>query len=90
MVFKIGEEKNMLIKIAQCCSPSTGDGIIGYVSRGRGIIVHKHDCPNLEHIKDFAERKIDVEWEAASPSSTKRLRIHAQRTLTFSLKLKVQ
>ncbi len=80
MVFKIGEERNMMIRIAQCCTPSTGDSIIGYVSRGRGIIVHKRDCPNLDHIRDFAERKIDVEWEAVSPKSTKRFRVTARRT----------
>jgi len=42
--------------------------------------VHKRDCPNLDHIRDFAERKIDVEWEAVSPKSTKRFRVTARRT----------
>ena len=78
--FKIGGEKNMLIRIAQCCHPSTGDDIIGYVSRGRGIIVHKKSCPNLKNIKDFKERSIIVEWEAMSPKHTKRFKVTAHMT----------
>ncbi len=78
--FKIGGEKNMLIKIAQCCRPSTGDDIIGYISRGRGIIVHKKSCPNLKNIKDFKERSIIVEWEAMSPKHTKRFKVTAHMT----------
>ena len=75
IIFKIGDEKNMMISIAGCCHPNTGDEIIGYVSRGRGIIVHRSDCPNLEHIADFNERRIVVEWEATSPRTTKRFRV---------------
>jgi GTP diphosphokinase / guanosine-3',5'-bis(diphosphate) 3'-diphosphatase len=78
--FKIGGEKNMLIKIAQCCRPSTGDDIIGYISRGRGIIVHKKSCTNLKNIKDFKERSIIVEWEAMSPKHTKRFKVTAHMT----------
>jgi GTP pyrophosphokinase len=80
VAFKIGGEKNMLIRIAKCCTPSTGDDIIGYISRGRGIIVHKKSCPNLKNIKDFEERSIMVEWEASSPKSTKRFRVSARMT----------
>ena len=70
----------MMIGIANCCSPTTGDDIIGYVSRGRGIIVHKKNCPNLAHIKDFEERSVEVEWETVSPRSTSRFRVKAKRT----------
>jgi GTP pyrophosphokinase len=80
MGFKIGDEKNMLIRLAQCCNPSTGDDIIGYISRGRGIIVHRRNCPNLKGIKDFDERSIIVEWEAVSPKATRRFRVTARRT----------
>ncbi|MBI9102745.1 MAG: bifunctional (p)ppGpp synthetase/guanosine-3',5'-bis(diphosphate) 3'-pyrophosphohydrolase [Spirochaetales bacterium] len=75
IIFKIGDEKNMMISIAKCCHPNTGDDIIGFVSRGRGIIVHRKDCPNLKHIADFNERRIVVEWEASSPRTTKRFRV---------------
>ncbi|MEW5815921.1 MAG: bifunctional (p)ppGpp synthetase/guanosine-3',5'-bis(diphosphate) 3'-pyrophosphohydrolase [Spirochaetota bacterium] len=80
IIFKIGNEKNMLIRLAQCCNPTTVDAIIGYISRGRGIIVHKKVCPNLEHISDFAERNIMVEWEAVSPGKTGRFKVTARMT----------
>ena len=76
----IGDERNMMIKISQCCSPSPGDRIIGYISRGRGIIVHKVDCPNLKGIEDFEERRIHVDWETASSRFTQRFRIHSRYT----------
>ena len=78
--FKIGNEKNMMISLANCCNPATGDDIIGYVSRGRGIIVHRRDCPNLEHIKEFTERSIEVEWEAVSPVTTRRFEVTSKVT----------
>ncbi len=80
VVFKIGNEKNMMIQIARCCNPATGDDIIGYISRGRGIIVHKRDCPNLKNISQFKLRSVDVEWEAASPKTTQRFSVHARMT----------
>jgi len=74
---RIGDERNMMIRIARCCQPSTGDSIIGYISRGRGIIVHKADCHNLKDIKEFAERSIEVEWETVSPKATRRFQLTA-------------
>ncbi len=76
----IGSERNLMIQISKCCSPSPGDKIIGYISRGRGIVVHKPDCPNLKGITDFEERRIDVEWETASSRFTQRFRIHSRYT----------
>ena len=76
----IGTERNMMIKISKCCSPAPGDSIIGYVSRGRGIVVHKVDCPNLKGIDDFEDRRIHVEWETSSARSTQRFRIHSRYT----------
>ena len=80
ITFKIGGIKNMMISMANCCAPTTGDDIIGYISRGRGIIVHKRDCPNLSHIPEFAERAVEVEWEAKTPKSTKRFQVTARMT----------
>jgi guanosine-3',5'-bis(diphosphate) 3'-pyrophosphohydrolase len=77
---RIGQERNMLIRSALCCTPSTGDAIVGYVSRGRGITVHKADCPSLATIKDFAERRIEVEWETVSPKSTQRFQVTARHS----------
>lgn len=72
---RIGKERNVMIRFANCCRPQTGDAIVGYISRGRGIIVHKTSCSNLKHIPDFDERRIDVEWETISPHTTRRFRI---------------
>jgi GTP pyrophosphokinase len=80
VAFRIGNEKNMMISIARCCNPSTGDDIIGYVSRGRGIIVHRRDCPNLKHIQDFENRSIEVEWETASPKEVRHFRVTSRMT----------
>lgn len=80
VAIRIGQERNMLIRTAMCCTPSTGDAIVGYVSRGRGITVHKADCPSLASIKDFAERRIEVEWETVSPKTTRRFQVTARRT----------
>jgi guanosine-3',5'-bis(diphosphate) 3'-pyrophosphohydrolase len=80
VAIRIGQERNMLIRTAMCCTPSTGDAIVGYVSRGRGITVHKANCPSLASIKDFAERRIEVEWETVSPKTTRRFQVTARLT----------
>ncbi|MFP4490389.1 MAG: RelA/SpoT family protein [Spirochaetaceae bacterium] len=80
VAFRIGNEKNMMISIAKCCTPSTGDDIIGYVSRGRGIIVHRRDCPNLKHIEDFENRCLEVEWETSSPKEVRHFRVNSRMT----------
>ena len=80
VAIRIGQERNFMIRIAQCCTPSTGDAIVGYVSRGRGITVHSIGCPSIATIKDFAERSISVEWETVSPKSTRRFQVTARMT----------
>ncbi|MFW6313790.1 MAG: TGS domain-containing protein, partial [Spirochaetota bacterium] len=77
---RVGDERNMMIRFAQCCHPTTGDEIVGYISRGRGIIVHKQGCKNLTNIPDFESRGIEVEWETVSPRETRRFRVVAKRT----------
>ncbi len=77
---RIGEERNLMIRLASCCQPASGDPIVGYVSRGRGIIVHRASCPNLAYIKDFAERNLEVEWETVSPKATRRFEVTARLT----------
>jgi GTP diphosphokinase / guanosine-3',5'-bis(diphosphate) 3'-diphosphatase len=80
LAFRIGNEKNMMISIAQCCEPSRGDDIVGYISRGRGVIVHRRDCSNLEHIKEIEDRSIEVEWEASSPRKTRQFKVTSRIT----------
>lgn len=81
----IDNERNMMINLAKCCNPTPGDEIIGFVSRGRGIIVHKSNCSNLKNIKEFEQRKVHVEWETVSSKFTQRYKIHSKyRTDLFS------
>jgi GTP diphosphokinase / guanosine-3',5'-bis(diphosphate) 3'-diphosphatase len=80
LAFRIGNEKNLMISIAQCCTPSRGDDIVGYISRGRGIIVHRRDCSNLKNIKDIESRSIEVEWEASTPRKTRQFRVTSRLT----------
>ena len=56
---------NLLVRFARCCNPVPGDDIIGYVTRGRGVSVHRSDCPNIPSSGDGEEaaRVIEVEWE---------------------------
>ncbi len=50
--------------LAQCCSPVRGDDVIGYVTRGRGISVHRVDCPNVKHLMETdADRFVSVTWD---------------------------
>ncbi|MCE5257351.1 MAG: RelA/SpoT family protein [Spirochaetaceae bacterium] len=60
--------RNMMIRIAGCCRPVTGDPIVGYISRGRGVIIHRADCKSIAAVADFEERKIEVEWEESLQS----------------------
>ena len=60
---RIGNEKNFLIRFARCCNPVTGDPITGYVSRGRGIIIHRENCKNFANNPEVEKRKIEAEWE---------------------------
>lgn len=53
--------KGLLTHMARCCSPTPGDEIIGYITRGRGATIHRADCPNILRIKD-KERLVKVSW----------------------------
>ena len=75
---RIGEERNLMIHIAGCCQPASGDRIVGYISRGRGIIVHKASCPNVRNIPEIQERHIEVQWETVSPKATRRFQVTAR------------
>lgn len=72
--------RGLMIRFAGCCRPTTGDPIVGYVSRGRGIIVHRKNCHNLPFLSDFKERAIEVFWETRQPGLNRRFRIVAKRT----------
>jgi len=56
-------EQNVQINLAKCCTPHPGDEIVGYITRGMGITVHRANCKNLMAIRDYKKRMITVEWE---------------------------
>lgn len=56
-------EGGLMVRLARCCSPVPGDPIIGFITRGRGVSVHRADCPNVVHNQNDIERLIDVEWD---------------------------
>jgi len=58
---------DILVKLAKCCTPVPGDEIVGFVTRGTGVSVHRTDCKNVKALLTEPERIIDVEW---APSST--------------------
>ena len=65
---KVGGIKNALIYFPKCCSPIPGDSIIGYVTKGKGVTIHRTNCKNAP-IEKFKNRFIEVEWDFARNSS---------------------
>jgi GTP diphosphokinase / guanosine-3',5'-bis(diphosphate) 3'-diphosphatase len=57
---------NTLVRYSQCCQPVPGDDVIGYITRGRGISIHRTDCPNVLNLSEHPERRVEIEWEAES------------------------
>ncbi|CEI83864.1 MULTISPECIES: RelA/SpoT family protein [Oceanobacillus] len=53
---------NLLVRIAKCCNPVPGDDILGYITKGRGVSVHRADCPNVQ-TEEARQRYIDVKWK---------------------------
>ncbi len=58
-----------LVKLARCCNPVPGDDIVGYITRGRGVSVHRKDCPNVTALLDNPERFMEVVWEEEEDGS---------------------
>jgi GTP diphosphokinase / guanosine-3',5'-bis(diphosphate) 3'-diphosphatase len=60
---------DVMVRMAKCCLPVAGDPIVGYVSLGRGITVHRKDCPNAVQLAKDAERFVSVDWAGSNTAS---------------------
>jgi GTP pyrophosphokinase len=61
--------EDVLVRLAKCCNPVPGDPIVGYISLGKGITIHREDCPNVRALRRNAERFTPVEWEGGTSQS---------------------
>lgn len=59
-------DPGMLVRFAHCCNPLPGDDIVGYITRGRGVSIHRRDCTNMDEMMLEPERFIKVHWESES------------------------
>ena len=66
---KVKGVDNLLVRFSRCCNPVPGDEIIGFITRGRGVSIHRSDCPNVQDQKDGNERFIFVEWDNSREQS---------------------
>jgi len=62
LVIKVRDMDDLLVYRAKCCNPIRGEPIVGYITRGKGVAVHSHNCSNVQNLLYEIERKIDVEW----------------------------
>ena len=70
---------DVLVRLSRCCNPVLGDDIIGFVTRGRGVSVHRRDCPNAADLMKEPERIIEVEWEREPNAvTTYRIEVHIE------------
>lgn len=77
IALSINGTSNVLIKLSQCCQPIPGDDVIGFITRGRGITVHRTNCPSLKRLKLESERLINIVWESSESTYPIKLVIHA-------------
>jgi guanosine-3',5'-bis(diphosphate) 3'-pyrophosphohydrolase len=67
--------EDVLVRLAKCCTPVPGDPIAGYISLGRGITIHREDCPNVKALRRNPERFTPVEWETGTATASFRVQI---------------
>mgnify|MGYP001189162075 CR=1 FL=1 len=69
--------ENVLMRFGRCCSPLPGDRVVGYTTQGRGVSIHRADCPNIQFLRAHPERLLEVEWEP-SPDGTYQVAIEVE------------
>ncbi len=68
-----------MVRYSQCCQPVPGDEVIGYITRGRGISIHRTDCPNILKFANHPERRIEIDWRT-DKAQLYFVRIHIEGT----------
>jgi GTP pyrophosphokinase len=61
---KIQGLDNLMVRYSQCCQPVPGDDVVGYITVGRGVSIHRKDCPNVLGLSQDPERRVEIEWTA--------------------------
>lgn len=74
-----GGMDNLMLRLSHCCNPVPGDEIIGFITKGHGISIHRQDCPNITQLEDGEDRLIDVSW------SNNDLKSHAKYEVTLEV-----
>ncbi|ANZ98036.1 (p)ppGpp synthetase [Brochothrix thermosphacta] len=74
-----GGMDNLMLRLSHCCNPVPGDEIIGFITKGHGISIHRQDCPNVTQLEDGEDRLIDVSW------SNNELKSHAKYEVTLEV-----
>ncbi len=80
-MIEFGGESNVPVRIALCCTPKPGDAILGFITRGQGLSVHKKGCPSLKsltHQKENEGRVVPVRWRGYEPSMTVLIRVEGE------------
>ena len=76
----------LLVRYAGCCHPIAGDDIIGYISQGKGVTIHRKDCPNLKYLDK--ERLIEVDWEGENRAEiSAEIKVIAEKSATLLNKI---
>ena len=69
---------DIVIRLAHCCNPLPGDEVLGYITRGRGVSVHRTDCPNMQnYLRNEANRILEMEWASDKGNYTVEIEIDA-------------
>ncbi|MEX2466560.1 MAG: TGS domain-containing protein, partial [Gemmatimonadota bacterium] len=55
---------NLMVRYSRCCQPVPGDPVVGYITRGRGVSIHRKDCPNVLALAKDPDRRVEIEWAA--------------------------
>ncbi len=66
---------DVMVRFSKCCNPVPGDPIVGYITRGKGISIHRIDCPNIRHLLKEPGRKVEVSWDGNTPTTSQTVTI---------------